>query len=202
MPVNAIDLCILSDVKAWLDITGSTDDDVLQSLITNVSQRILQNLNRQTLALSTYAEHYDGTDTPQLALRNFPIVSVSSLVVSNRTIAASPDGVQSGYTFDQYALKLIGYSTAPGQQGFASTPGFFTRGFQNVAVTYQAGYVKTPFDIAEAARQWVAFLYRQRKWIGQTSKHLSTGETVSFSQKEMPDFVLGTLRNYKRYVPI
>lgn len=199
---NAIDLCILSDVKAWLDISGVNDNDILQSLITNVSTRILQNLNRSSLALATYAERYDGSDTPQLALRNFPIVSVSSLTVAGRTVVASPDGVQSGYTFDQYALKLIGYSVAPGQQGFASTIGFFTRGFQNIAVTYQAGYASIPFDIAEAARQWVAYLYRQRSRIGQTSKHLSTGETVSFSQKEMPDFVAGTLANYKRFVPI
>jgi hypothetical protein len=200
-PNAAIDLCAVEDAKAWLDITGDKDDDLLQSLVTNVSQRILNNLNRPTLVVSTYAERYDGSDTPQQALRNFPIVSVSSLSVNGKAVVQSPDGVLPGFTFDQYALKLVDtpiFPSFPGSAGGA----FFCRGFQNIAVTYQAGYSAIPFDIVEAARQWVAYLYRQRSRIGQTSKHLSTGETVSFSQKEMPDFVAQTLQQYKRLIPV
>jgi hypothetical protein len=202
---NAIDLVVLNDLKLWLDIPlgTTTDDTLLGTLITNVSQAILTRLKRVSLVVSTYAEAYDGSGTPQQALRQFPITSVSSLTINSVPIIASPDGVQTGYTFDEYVLKLVGtpisYPFGPGVYGAPST---FLKGFQNVSVTYDAGYAAIPFDINEAAKEWCAVRYRARKWIGQTSKHLATGETVSFSQKAMPDFVRDTLDRYERKIPV
>jgi hypothetical protein len=138
-----------------------------------------------------------------LALRHYPITAVSSLVINNAPIVASPDGVQSGYTHDEYALKLIGVPVAyPFGPGVYGSPATFLRGFQNVTVSYSAGYAAAPFDLAEAAKEWCAFRYRARKWIGQTSKHLGTGETVSFSQKAMPDYVQEVISRYTRRIPV
>jgi hypothetical protein len=202
---NAIDLVVLTDLKRWLDIPlgTTTDDDILATLITNVSQAILTRLKRASLLVSTNAEVYDGSGTPKQALREFPIVSVASLSINNVPIIASPDGVQTGYTFDEYVLKLVGTPVAyPFGPGVYGAPATFLKGFQNVSVTYNAGYAAIPFDINEAAKEWCSVRYRARKWIGQTSKHLGTGETVSFSQKAMPDFVSDTLKRYERLIPV
>lgn len=188
----AIDLTTLADLKAWLDIPTNvgTDDAMLALLITNVSQAMLTKINSPGFVSVSYTEKYDGSGTPIQALRQVPVTAVTSLAINTMAILASPDGVQSGFTFDRWSVKLAG------------TPAIFASGYQNIAITYTAGYAAVPGDIAEAAKEWCAVRYRARKWIGQTSKHLNTGETVSFSQKAMPDFVVDTLKLYQRYIPV
>src|SRR5262249_6589951 len=79
-----------------------------------------------------------------------------------------------GYTFTPTELALRGY--------------VFTRRPQNVAVTYTAaGYATTPPDIAQACIELVAQHYRERSRIGEVSKTVGGGETVTFSQKDMSD---------------
>lgn len=202
MAPNAIDLVKLADVKAWLDIdlADTKDDTLLQTLITGVSQAMLTPIGISTFVTQAYSEVYDGSGTPMQALRQVPITAVASLTINTYSIVASPDGVKSGFAFDKFALKLVG-APAPYPANFG-VPGVFIRGFQNVAVTYTAGYAAIPFDIQEAAKEWCAVRYRARRFIGITSKHLATGETVSFSQKAMPDFVKGVLRLYQRNIPV
>jgi hypothetical protein len=202
---NAIDLLIINDLKDWLEIPRgtTTEDALLATLITNVSQAMLTRFKRQSLTAANYTETYDGSGTPQQALRQFPINSIASLSINNVPIIASPDGVQTGFTFDEYVLKLVGTPVAyPFGPGVYGAPATFLKGFQNVVVIYNAGYPAIPFDINEAAKEWCAVRYRSRKWIGQTSKHLATGETVSFSQKAMPEFVKDTIDKYTRKIPV
>jgi hypothetical protein len=197
-------LCNLSDVKNWLGLTNANDDQLLTTLIANVSQAALSFLRRASLASASYTEKYDGTGTPTLALLNYPITAVSSLTINNMTIQASPDGVVTGYVFDDYTLKLIGlggaWDLAP---AFYGTPENFIKGFQNVAVSYTAGYASVPADISQALVEWCAFRYRARGWIGQKSKHLATGESVTFvDDNGMPEYVKHVLKHYKRRIPV
>ena len=69
--------------------------------------------------------------------------------------------------------------------------------FQNVAVTYTAGFAATPPEIEQACIELVALRYKERDRIGHVSKGIA-GETVTFQQKDMPPDVQTLLDQYRR----
>jgi len=200
---SAIDMVKLADLKAWLSLTTGNDDDLLKKLITNISQQILTKISRDTILSASFTESYDGSGTPMQALLHYPISAVASLTINNASIAASPDGVQSGYVFDKYALKLVGAGSAwPVAPSYFGAPSTFIKGFKNVVVTYTAGYAAVPADLAQFVMEWCAFRYRQRGWIGQKSKHLGTGESVTFADDNMTEAMNHAIKPYKRLIPV
>jgi hypothetical protein len=187
------DLCALADVKAWLQ-TGqnafpATDDALLARLITAASQFIQTWLNRQ-IAQADYAEVRDGTGGDALSFRNFPATAVSFVSIDGMPIPAAPNdgGYGAGYVFTPTVLALIGYR--------------FTRRRQNVIIRYTAGYTVIPPDIAQACIELVCLRYRERTRIGEVSKQLGGGETVSYSQKDMSDDVRTLLMQYRAVAPV
>lgn len=122
------DLTSLPNVKSWLGISTTNDDVQLTRLISAASQYVQSWMNRQ-FAVVTKTEARNGTGTAMMALGDWPVVSISSLVVNGTAIVQSIDGVAAGYVFDSRMLYLIGY--------------IFPMGLQNVKVTYTVGYQKT-----------------------------------------------------------
>jgi len=182
------DLCALSDVTAWLQ-TGqnpfpSVDDALLTRLITAASQFIETWLQRQ-IAVSDWIEVRDGNGGQRLAFANFPVSQVWSLSIDGLAIPPAPagGGFGAGYVFSPTELALRGY--------------VFTRRAQNVSVTYTAGYASVPADIAQACIELVCQRYRERTRIGEVSKSLMSGETVTYSQKDMSDDVKTLLSQYR-----
>jgi hypothetical protein len=144
----ANDLTSLTAVKQWLGVENPNSDQVLLRLITNVSAVVRSQLARDTLSLATYKEVRDGHGGHALFLRNFPVLSLTSLVVADQTIVAYPPNSpapQPAVTLTPYG---VGYQLEPwdGQppgrpQGLSIVGGTFARGRQNVTINYQAGYV-------------------------------------------------------------
>jgi hypothetical protein len=187
------DLTTLADVKAWLqtgqDSFPGTDDVLLARLITAASQFIQIWLNRQ-IASADWRELRDGNGGQRLAFANFPVSAVLSLSIDGLAIPASPPdgGFGAGYVFSPTELALRGY--------------VFTRRAQNVAVTYTSGYPVTPPDIAQAAIELVCQRYRERTRIGEVSRALGGGETVTYSQLDMGEDVRLLLSQYRALVPV
>ena len=186
------DLTTLADVKAWLQ-TGqnpfaATDDTLLARLITAASQFIQSWLNRQ-IAAADWQELRDGTGGQLMVLANSPVAAVLSLTIDGLAIppATTDGGFDAGYSFTPTELALRGY--------------VFTRRPQNVIVTYTAGYPTAPPDIAQACIELVCQRYRERSRIGEVSKALGGGETVSFSQKDMSEDVKTALLPYRVAAP-
>jgi hypothetical protein len=186
------DLCQLSDVTAWLQ-TGqnpfpTVDDALLTRLVTAASQFIRTWLQRQ-IAVTDWIEIRDGNGGQRLAFANFPVTQVWSLSIDGLTIPPSPPGggFGAGYVFSPTELALRGY--------------VFTRRAQNVSVTYTAGYASVPPDIAQACIELVCQRYRERARIGEVSKALISGETVTYSQKDMSDDVMTLLSQYRAVAP-
>jgi hypothetical protein len=71
-----------------------------------------------------------------------------------------------------------------------------------VIVTYTAGYMTTPPDVAQACIELVCQRYRERTRIGEVSRALGGGETVTFSQKDMSDDVKLLLAQYRLVAPV
>ena len=187
------DLTTLADVKAWLqtgqDAFPDTDDALLARLITAASQFIQTWLNRQ-VAPGDWQEIRDGTGGQRLVFANIPVVAVLSLSIDGLEIPPAPSigGFGAGYVFSPTELALRGY--------------VFTRRAQNVIVTYTAGYVVTPPDIAQACIELVSQRYRERSRIGEVSRALGGGETVTYSQQDMSDDVKLLLRQYRTLAPV
>jgi hypothetical protein len=111
----AQDLVDLATVKQYLEIApgNTTDDDLLQALITGASNYWLLRTSRDSLnAVQDYAETYDGPGGLRLPLRNYPIVSVASVSVAGAAFAGS-DGTTAGWVIDQSrkGLAIVGATT-------------------------------------------------------------------------------------------
>jgi hypothetical protein len=208
---NFGDLTTLTDVKAWLQ-TGqnafpATDDALLTRLITAASQYIQTWLNRQ-IALQDWIEVRDGIGNAlgpiearyQFAV--FPVSAVSLVVVDGLTIPpipASPPGppgiaaisafaTQAGYLFSPTQLVIRGYAV-PRKAGC-------------VTMQYTAGYAVTPPDLAQACIELVTLRYRERSRIGEVSRAIGGGETVSYSQKDMSDSIKTLIQQYRIIAPV
>ena len=187
------DLTTLADVKAWLqtgqDAFPDTDDALLARLITAASQ-FVQSWLARNIAPSDWQEIRDGTGGQRLAFANFPVSAVLSLSIDGLEIPPSPadGGFGAGYVFSPTELALRGY--------------VFTRRAQNVFVTYTAGYAVTPPDIAQACIELVSQRYRERARIGEVSRALGGGETVTYSQQDMSDDVKLLLSQYRALAPV
>jgi len=146
MMADPRDLASLSAVKAFISppLSGtSASDAVLAMLISGVSQSIEAYLGRALMARS-WIEMRNGTGQTSLALRHFPVIGVTNVVIDMRQIPAAgnpPTQSQGGYTFDDRFLYL--------SPGIAGSPQRFLRGVQNVQIVYSAGFV-TPGMIAVA----------------------------------------------------
>jgi hypothetical protein len=203
------DLTTLGDVKSWLQ-TGqnafpTTDDALLTRLITAASQLIQTWLNRQ-ITSQDWIETRDGLGNllgpsdVRYQFAAFPVTAVSRVVVDGIVIPAIPTpaqsataavgamAAQSGYLFTPTQLVIRGYAV-PRKAGC-------------VSVQYTAGYAVPPADLSQACIELVALRYRERGRIGEITKSIGGGQTVSYSQKDMSDSIKSLVQQYRRVAPI
>ena len=185
------DLTTLGDVKSWLQ-TGqnafpTTDDALLTRLITAASQFIQTWLNRQ-IASQDWIETRDGLGNVlgpsdvRYQFAAFPVTAVSRVVVDGVLMPAR------GYLFTPTQLVIRGYAV-PRKAGC-------------VTLQYTAGYVVPPADLSQACIELVALRYRERGRIGEVAKAIGGGQTVSYSQKDMSDWIKSLIQQYRRVAPI
>lgn len=135
------DLCTLQDALEYLSPqSGNTADEALiQKLIGRASGWIAHTALSRELSLGAFSECRNGTGTPQIALRRYPILSVQALYLRTQQENLAPATQNGfslwgcGYVFDERTLYLRG--------------AIFPPGAQNVLIEYQAGYL-TPGIIA------------------------------------------------------
>ena len=128
-------LTTVANVQIWLGIATAGDNPLLARLIASASRAIHTYLQRPNLFQHTCSETYDGSGSRRQLLRQWPVVSVSSLTINTTPITAAPAFGQSGYILEPWN----GYP--PGRQQAVNVSGYnFTQGYGNVAVSYVAGY--------------------------------------------------------------
>lgn len=221
---NAIDLTTLAAVKAWINLTGTGDDQVIQDAITAFSSYVLHLTGRGPAdgsiptaspftSVVNYDEFYDGSGTMRQPIRNWPIASVSAVNVNGQALPQSTSINTWGWVVDQ-DKKFIsirgGYSPTVATfqnyryqtgRGFGAQGPGFSPGVQNVEVVYSAGFAAVPFDLEMAARKTVGLNYKRRSWIGQKSQAMASGAgTVSYGTWEMDIDCERTIHYYDRRV--
>ncbi len=139
----------------------------------------------------TYRAGYQQTESLVIPDAPGPYTVTSSQVWG---AWASDEGVSIGGV----ALSPVASNPSANQYAVNSATGVYTfnasRAGETAVVTY--GYV--PGDIAQAAIEMIAYRMKSRDFIGLVSKSLGGQESVTFSQKDMPDYIQTSLQNYKR----
>ena len=157
-----MNLTNLTNLKAWINTSTTTDDAILTRLIGQSSQRILNYINKPDIKVQTFNETISGRGTNRIILRNYPVISITSLTVDTVLIPQSPGVGQYGWTLTpldgstssrQQELGIDGYvSSYPrgNNNGYGYQDGYrpsgggmgkcFPRGINNIVCVYQAGY--------------------------------------------------------------
>lgn len=185
MPTPTV-LSTIDSVKLKLGITGAASDALLQQYVTAACQTVESWLGR-IIGSNTYTKVLNGNGHRSAFLGQFPITAVSAVVVDGVSIPADPAATGYGYVFDELAIYLRGCA--------------FSKGVQNISITYTAGYATIPTDISESVDEIVILNYNRRSHVDTSSKSLA-GETVSYIQADMPKSAMSRLNNYKLVVPV
>jgi hypothetical protein len=133
------DLVSLAQALSWLNLTVDKSG-IVAALVSGVSTQI-QNYIGYQIASGTYTRTLNGNSAMMLLLPDRPVTAVSSLTIDTiPVLQATPPG--SGFVFDSKFIYLVGDSW--------SGINYFNRGFQNIVVTYTAGYLTVPPDLQQA----------------------------------------------------
>lgn len=194
------DLITLAQAGNWLNLSSVqyTADVNLPGMISAFSEFFLTLIGRNTILEGTYTERRNGTGTHILGLINTPIVSVSSLIISNITVAASPDGVQPGYVADQYSIQLLGGAWTGTISPANGYPPVFLKGIGNVFVTYVAGYATAPLDVQQCVMEMVGWAYKYKDRIGMSSQTQPQTFVSAYSQQPLSPMAKLCVQKYKK----
>lgn len=192
-------LCTLDQVKAHFGFGDNAQDEVeLERLIT-VAQELIESYCGRKFDEATFTEYYNGDGTDLLFVKNYPIISVTSLHddSSGRTFGADTLIDPTGYAvIDSNRIQL-----------FTS---LFAEEVNNVKIVYVAGYsdatvgthVPIPQDLRQACIQQVGWMFKRGKGhnYGINSKSLDDGTIQFIETGDLLPSVKLTIRRYRRVV--
>jgi hypothetical protein len=162
-------------------------DFMLQGLITRVSNTLCQMIGRDNLIARDITETRDG-GAYGIFLRHGPVNSITSVSVGGVLIPLSVAG-------------SYGYVVNAGD-GSIIIPGFgFSRGYQNVTVTYNAGYQPGGQEmqmLEQACLDTIALWWKRRGHIDQASFAAPMGAgTIAYVQLDFPQNVKTVIAQLK-----
>jgi hypothetical protein len=129
------DLVSLAQLKAHLGVQSNDDDLLFAGLIRQISRAICATINRPFVWPRDVVNHFDGNGRASIQLRNWPVISVSSVSIDGQNVpqAQTPLGV--GWLLEPGDIEPPG-----GMQRILLRGATFSRGWQNVTIAYRAGY--------------------------------------------------------------
>jgi len=188
---SSFDLMTLSDLKAWLEVEGTQDDTLISLLISQVSRAILSFLDRPSILPTTYTDVIDGGNDTSVMLRYWPVSAIASCIIDGVSIPAAPPLVAGAAAQRGYILDSADTPPPGRMQRLSLRYGLFSRGLQNVIISYFAGYqvsgetavvpAMAPFTIAAQA-PYGAFASDGGVAYADGSPLLSVGQNPSIGQ--------------------
>lgn len=133
-------LTTLARTKAYLGISGDSQDTALVMLINMATGTIEQYCKRRFKNQEYSNDIYDGTGTSEIVLRQFPVTELESLEVNTNTIGSPSWQTVEASRYGFYSDGRV--ALGPGFQAFLpSDAGQFLIGPQRYLITYTAGYL-------------------------------------------------------------
>jgi hypothetical protein len=180
---------------------------LLARLITATSRAITRWLGRPILA-ADWSETRDGLGglygpcESRFPFAVTPCTAVLLVVVDGVTIppVPTPPVAPPGQSLVSFYTTRAGYTFTPTQLAISGY--YVPRKAQCVLMQYTAGYASVPADVAQACIELVALRYRERTRIGEISKHLGDGATVTYERSDIPAKIKTMLQPYRLITPI
>lgn len=181
-----------NEIGSFLNIQSPTTEQAawINTLNEGISKAIQNHCGRD-LELTTYTETYDGNGQLTLKLKNYPIISVTSVTYTDT------NGVEEDVSSDDYFVYADeGWLRLKITATHSST---WIREDQAYEIVYVAGYAALPDDIRLAALKWIATEFQkiEQKLHAIQSRGLGD-ETISYVQGKMPSDVEKLLERYVR----
>lgn len=167
-------LTTLALVKAYAGVPNTNDDLMLQAIVDAVDGDIKDYTGR-ALESATFTITLNGRETDKIEVPNTPITAVSAVSVSGVAYSAAADSQGTGWMFDDDFVYLVGVTRG------------FVRGNRNVIITYTGGYAVGTAQLkrlAQAAVEQCVYQYKRRNWVGEVSKNLGGGQTVTHEREK------------------
>ena len=174
----------LAELKAYLWITDTTQDTLLNILLSSANDFIENYIGRK-IWVDDYTEYKDGDWQRVILLDNYPANTITSFQVNNWTIETP--------IFED--IDPNSYKLSPNLwQVFLTF--YKRRGFQNYKIVYNAWYSTIPWDLKLAALKLAAWYYNKRTsdWIKSESV---AWDSIWFDTTEISNDVLIILNNYR-----
>lgn len=194
-------------VKSRLQITTTSFDDIIETMIAATTAKIEQMAGRRFLATTYTNEVYDGSDAYDdrfgyIVVNNAPVLSLTSFQYKTGS-NASPVWVD--FTEEDYDIKE--------SNGIIYMAGKLPRGKQNVRVSYRAGYLidfdtsdvytaashTLPYDLSEVCEEVVVRLFKRRDSEGRSNESFQESSITWNTDVFTPENVR-TINNYRRVV--
>lgn len=167
MPLVSYALVTVGDAKTFLGLSGSGHDELITQLINQATDYIERKCQRRFASTAYSQEEYDGTGTVELVLKQFPVVSFTSLERNQ-----VPDNTDSWETVDADDYWVENAS------GIITKTSKFYKGTRNYRVSYTAGYSTIPYDLQFACCLLVGEVFNARKGMGLRSESLGDHSVV------------------------
>lgn len=170
---------------AWLNMT-SDPNGTIAGLVTAISTAI-QSWLGYNIASASYTNNFNGDGGRALIIPDRPLTAISSLVMNGNIIVPAQSLPQTfGYSFNESTVYLSGWYRFP-------------RGFQNIAVSYTAGYSSVPADIAQACLDWVKIALSNQSFDANVTEFKAAGTMFKrdVSKTDIPDGVAALLQPYR-----
>ena len=140
-------LVSLAEAKTFLKISASSEDSVIEDFINRASIWANDYTGRRLKSRSN-SDVYDGDGSDILLLRDYPVNAVTSFQIVDEPVPL--------IIYEDFSLNA--------ENGIIKTKNWrmITKGFQNVTITYTAGYSTPPETLKEAVLLYVGHLYRRQ----------------------------------------
>ena len=182
----------LADLKAYLDISVTTDDTLLTAIIPR-AQAIIDAHTGRTFEASTTTKyfHLEDIEGQELWLGSYDLLTVTTLTNGNGTIIDAANYRLEPRNFTpKFLIKLdSAYSWE------------FTDGDSEISVAGTWGYTTAaPSDIVQACIRLAAFIYRQKGSNSDLDRPLVTGDGVTIMPSALPQDVMKMIDHYRRRI--
>lgn len=195
MALQANALTTLARFKDYIGCPLSdTSKDARYEFFIDATSAVMETYCERNFARSDYVERHDGRLSDTLVLKNWPIVSVSQIRVSQAWDFSDPQSVLEPE-----------YYVVENESVIRLRSRLFSKGSMNVQVSYTAGWItpqnpnsNLPKDLELTCLQLTEFYLQTRddRRTGVTSKSKNT-ESISYLG-DLPDFAKMILDDYSR----
>ncbi|MEY4376140.1 MAG: hypothetical protein RJB26_690 [Pseudomonadota bacterium] len=184
----------LANLRRWLNITSSSDDDILQAALDDATAHIERETLRVWAAIADTTRRFDAVVDVRGRTLVFDaeIASITSITNGNgASVAASQYVTEPRNASPATAVTLKLNSTT--EWTWSTSPE------DAIAVTGRwAATITPPDDIVRACRRLAAWYYLQRRNPDDLDRPIVTADGMTLTPSRVPSDVAGPLRSRRR----